>query len=304
MLSLKKIVLSALLLFFAKITYPQQYVDLIKINYSTTPFNRYDSLKNINTQVQEFSTDITLPIVIDSSKTILTGMLFEQISLMNTPRSAEYYYTINPKIGLNLNHSSKITGTYLFLPKISSDLRNSINKNSFQFGGIVLLSIKKSHLFKYRLGIYANQELFGPFVVPLFGFYYLSNNKKMEANFTLPVNADLNYKISDNIRIGLAFNAIVKSFLASSMNNNTLTKTTNELFAYFQFYSPKYRILVEPQIGHTIGRSFRMYNSDDKLDFKLSAFEFGSEQKQLNFDFKDGYVFKIRLVYRFVVDNN
>ena len=61
----------------------QNYVDLVKINYSSTPFNSYDSLKEIKTQLQEFSTDITLPIVLDSTKTLLTGILFEQINLVN-----------------------------------------------------------------------------------------------------------------------------------------------------------------------------------------------------------------------------
>ncbi|HRP61340.1 MAG TPA: hypothetical protein PK833_13795, partial [Vicingus sp.] len=86
--------------FSATWTNAQNYVDLVKINYSTTPFNSYDSLKGIKTQLQEFSTDITLPIVLDSTKTFLTGILFEQINLVNEPSSRHTFYTLNPKFGL------------------------------------------------------------------------------------------------------------------------------------------------------------------------------------------------------------
>lgn len=289
--------------FSATWTNAQNYVDLVKINYSTTPFNSYDSLKGIKTQLQEFSTDITLPIVLDSTKTFLTGILFEQINLVNEPSSRNTFYTINPKFGLNYKHSEKVTGTYVFLPKIASDLQNGLTQKHFQFGGIALYNIKKSELFKYRFGAYFNQELFGPFVVPLLGFYYQSKNKKLEANFTLPISADLNYELTKNIKTGTAFNAIVKSFYASDFNNNYITKTTNELFAYVQFNFPSYRILIEPQVGYSVARSFRIYDADDKLDFKLSAFAFGSKQQPLNYDFNDGLIFKIRLVYRFMLEN-
>jgi len=282
----------------------QNYVDLLKINYSATPFNSYDSLSGLKTQVQEFSTDITLPIVIDSSKSIITGILFEQISLVNQPENQSSFYTISPKIGMNVNHSEKISGTYVFLPKISSDLTNGLSQKHFQFGGLALINLKKSPQFKYRFGVYYNQELFGPFLVPLIGFYYESNNKKFEANFTLPVSADMNYQILKNVKAGLNFSAVVKSFYIPEFNNNYMTKTTNDLFAYFQLNSPSYRVLLEPQVGYSIGRSYRIYDTSDKLDLKVSAFKFGPDQHPLNYDFKDGLIFKIRLVYRFMLENN
>lgn len=300
---MKKLVV-LFLFFYSGFMSAQNYVDLVKINYAATPFNTYDSLSGIKTQLQEFLTDITLPIVIDSTKSIITGILFEQISLVNQPYYKGTFYTINPKIGLNINHSDKVSGTYMFLPKISSDLQNRLNQKHFQFGGIALYNIKKSSNFKYRIGAYYNQESFGPFVVPLLGFYYQSKNKKLEANFTLPVSADLNYQLLKNIKTGLNFNAIVKSFYTPEFNNNYITKTTNELFAYLQINFPSYRILMEQQIGYSVGRSYRIYDTSDKLDLKVSAFKFGTDQNPLNYDFKDGLIFKIRLVYRFMLENN
>ena len=299
-----RLVSCILFLLFTKVIHSQNYVDLAKIGYAVTPFNNYDSLKGISTQIQEFSTDITLPIVLDSSKSIITGILFEQISLVNQPANQSTFYTINPKIGININHSEKVSGTYVLLPKISSDLTSGLTSKHFQFGGLGLVQIKKSSQFKYKFGAYYNQELFGPFLVPLLGFYYQSKNKKFEANFTLPVSADANYQLVNNIKAGLNFNAFVKSFYAPQFNNNYLTKTTNELFAYLQFNFPSYRILIEPQVGYSVARSYRVYNTSDKLDFKVSGFKFGPDQKPLNLDFNDGLIFKVRLVYRFMLENN
>ncbi len=281
----------------------QNYVDLLKLSYSATPFNNYDSIIGIKTQLQEFSAEITTPIVLDSTKIFITGILFEQISLVNQPYHQSTFYTINPKIGLIVNHSKKVAGTYVFLPKISSDLTNGLTKNHFQFGALGLITLKKSELFKYKFGVYYNQELFGPFIVPLLGFYYQSSNKKFEANFTLPISADMNFKLINNFKVGLNFNAIVKSFYTAEFNNNYITKTTNDVFAYMQFHFPSYRILIEPQIGYSVGRSYRIYNTSDKLDLKVSTFKFGNEQKPLNYDFKDGLIFKIRLLYRFMLEN-
>lgn len=299
-----RIIIALFFFFSLGVAQSQNYVDLVKIGYSATPFNKYDSLNGISTQIQEFSTDITLPIVLDSTKSIVTGVLFEQISLVNQPANQSTFYTINPKIGINIKHSKKVSGTYVVLPKISSDLTNGLNQKHFQFGGVGLISVKTSSQFNYKFGAYYNQELFGPFLVPLIGFYYQSKNKKLEANFTLPIIADVNYKIAKNIKTGLNFNAIVKSFYAPQFNNNYITKTTNELFTYLQFNFPSYRILIEPQIGYSIARSYRIYNTEDKLDFKLSAFKFGPDQKPLNVDFNDGLIFKIRLVYRFMLENS
>lgn len=284
------------------LSYAQNYVDLAKISYSSTPYNSYDSLNGVKTQLQEFSTDITLPIVLDSSKSLITGVLFEQISLVNQPSSQTTFYTINPKFGVNLNHSEKLTGTYILLPKLSSDLKGGLNSKHFQFGGVGLFTLKKSPYFKYKIGAYFNQELFSPFVVPILGFYYQKNN--IEANFTLPVFADINYKLSNNFKTGITFNAIVKSFLLNEFPNQYITKTTNEVYTYLQVNLPNYRILIEPQIGYSIARSFSVYDTSDKIDFKLSAFEFGPNQNPLNYNFNDGLIFKVRLVYRFVLENN
>lgn len=296
-----KKVISIILLFLGPFCIvAQNYVDLAKIHYSFTPQNAPvdDSLSLLSgTEIQEFSSDITLPIVLKNENVFLTGIIYDQTTL-NTSDNKSTVYTINPKIGYKINHSEKLSSTWVVLPKISSDLKNIDNKH-YQFGGVGLLSIKKSENFTYKFGAYFNKELFGPFAVPLVGFYYLSKNQKFEANFTLPIAASMNYKIHKNIATGLTFNAFVRSYQLGELTNSYLVKSSNELYGTLQFnFLP---VVIESQVGYSIGRSYRAYTNEDKIDFGFSAFKFGDDRTQLNHDFEDGLIFKLRILYRFAI---
>ena len=44
---------------------------------------------------------------------------------------------------------------------------------------------------------------------------------------------------------------------------------------------------------------YQVYNDNDEADLAVSAFRFGDNRTVLNPTFKDGLVFKVRLIYRF-----
>lgn len=277
----------------------QDYVDVAKFHYASTPENNFDSILGATT-IEEFGADITLPIPLNDSNTILTGFYLEQIKTQFNPLiPSEKISTIQLKMGFNRKHSSKVSGTYMLLPKISSNLEESSSKD-FQFGALALFKLTKNEYFKYNAGIYYNGELFGPFIVPLFGFYYKSPNDKFEANFTLPIWADANYRLTNWLNIGANFTAFVRSYNLSDYNSY-IVKKTNEIFGYLQFNLGK-SILLQTKVGYSVGRSYRVYNENDKVDFGLSAFRFGDERTVLSNDFSDGLVFKVRLLYRFNIE--
>ncbi len=283
----------------------QNYVDIAKFSFSSTPENKLknDSLNlNLPTQLVEFSTDLTAPIVLKNKNVIITGAIYEQTNL-KTPNTNGLVYTISPKIGYKAILSESFSGTLILLPKLSSDLKN-INSKHIQIGTVALFEKIKTSNFKYKFGVYFNQELFGPFAVPLFGFYYKSENKKFEANFTLPVYAGINYKLNSWLNSGITFNSSVKSYYLGDTQNSYLAKASNEIYALLQYHPKASRLVIEPQVGYSIGRSYRVYNEDNKIDFGFSAFKFGDDREQLNHDFEDGLIFKVRLLYRFMIDNN
>jgi hypothetical protein len=287
------------------LSFSQNYVDLAKFSFSATPENQLkdDSLNfNTPTQLIDFGLDLTAPIVLKNKNVFITGIVYEQTNL-KTANTNSLIYTINPKFGYKTIHSESFSSTLMLLPKLSSDLKN-INGKHFQIGGLALFEKVKNKNFKYKFGAYYNQELFGPFAVPLFGFYYKSENQKFEANFTLPVYASLNYQLNSWLNSGVSFSSFVRSFYIGDVKNQYLVKTSNEVFALLQFHSKPTHLTLEPQVGYSIGRSYRAYDSSDKVDFGFSAFKFGDDRKQLNQDFNDGLIFKVRLLYRFMIENN
>jgi hypothetical protein len=274
----------------------QNYVDLARIHYSTTPLNEFDSI-NGNTNIQDMGIDITLPIKLNDSNAILTGLNLDQNKTKFHPLgNYQTVSTINLKVGFNKKHSKKWAGTYMLLPKISSDFKN-ISDKDFQLGALIIMKYNKKENLKYNIGLYYNNELFGPFFVPLLGLYYKSSNNKFEANFTLPIWADMNYRLTNWLNIGTNFSAFVRSYHLSE-NNTYVVKKSNEIFGYLQF-TPTKSIIIQTKTGYSLGRSYKVYNDNDKTDIGISAFRFGDERAVLNPIFKDGLIFKFRLIYRF-----
>ncbi len=274
----------------------QNYVDLARFHYTITPENSFDSIPG-STNIEEFGADVTLPIKLNDDNAILTGFYLEQIKTKLYP-IANYttISTANLKIGFNRNHSEKWNGTYMLLPKISSDFKNLSGKD-FQLGGLLLMKYKKSETFKYHIGVYANNDLHGPLITPLLGFYYKSPNDKLEANFTLPIWADVNYKLAGWLNIGTNFTAITRTYHLGN-NNSYLMKKTNEIFGYLQFTIKK-SILIQTKTGYSLGRSYEAYINDDNVDLDIYGITAGDDRTLLNPTFSDGLVFKVRLIYRF-----
>ena len=74
-----RIISIIVLLFVSTFIYAQDYVDLAKFHYATTPENSFDSIDGRN-NVEEFGADIPLPIPINDSYTILTGFYLDKKS--------------------------------------------------------------------------------------------------------------------------------------------------------------------------------------------------------------------------------
>jgi len=294
-----------LLLLFSSPLFPQQYVDIGKLFYANTPVNQFDTLTN-GTRVQEFGLDLNVPVPLESGHTLLFGFYGESVSTAVNPVEPNLtsVYTVNPRFGVNYQHSEKWTGTYLLLPKLSSDFKQ-IGSKDFQLGALALWKYKKTNRFAWQFGMYYNGELFGPFFVPLFGFYHLSSDKKFEMNVRLPLSVDLNYELSPKVKVGAEFAAFVRSYHLNKpyQDNpqNYLVKASNELFAYLHVNFTS-NLILKTKVGYSIGRNFRVYDIQDRVTWGLSAFRFGDDRNQLNADFRDGLVFRAEVIYRFRLD--
>jgi len=109
----------------------------------------------------------------------------------------------------------------------------------------------------------------------------------------------MNYKLADWVNIGTNFTAITRSYNLSE-NNAYLTKSTNEIYGYLQFNLKK-SFLIQTKVGYSMWRSFESFNNDEKVAVNVYGVNFGDHRTVLNPAFKDGLIFKARLIYRFYI---
>lgn len=301
---MKKCIGISLLLYLLATTpgISQRYVELARFYYSTTTLNNFEQ-SDTTTRVNELGLDITLPILINESDAILTGLIYERIEtkLFETG-PVEHFSVAGLRVGLSKKHSEKWSGTYLLLPKLASDFK-AITWKDFQLGGIALIKYTKRENLNYKLGVYFNTELSGPFVAPLLGLYYLRSDEKVEVNLMLPFLADINVRLVDRLYGGLNFTGLVRSYHLSELPTTEaggyVVKSSNEFSSYLKFNLTK-SLFVQARVGYSLGRSYRVYDEDDKISFGTVLIRVGDDRQQLNTDFSDGFVYHASLGYRFI----
>jgi len=279
-------------------SFSQNYIDILRLSAYTTPPNKFDSSSS-KTKINQAAVDFTLPIKLNNKLSILTGFTFEtyQAQLFSTG-NVESVGSFVLKAGINFKFDSTWQATFMLLPKLASD-HIGLGNDDFQMGGLALFKYTKNSNFNWRFGLYYNSERFGLFFVPAAGFYYLSQNKKFEATFLLPISADINYKVATFMNIGMNYIGQTKSYNLDDVYTSTyLQTTTDELYAYLKFNLGN-SLCVYTKIGQSIGRSYRVYNNDEMVNADLVGIYFGSKRQKLNTDFANGLIFQALLLYRF-----
>jgi hypothetical protein len=283
-------------------SYAQNYVDILRAEYTATPQNTFDS-SNQTTDLQKVNLNLTVPIELKNGNAILAGVVYDRVSTAWDPNENKMpvsSYIL--KVGMNVKHSEKWSASYLLLPKVASNFKEELRKEDFQIGGLVLAKVKKSENFSYKFGAYMNGDRFGPFLVPLFGFYYQKD--KLEMDVIVPSYAKINYSITPKITAGLNWRATVKSYsikrpaIHNKIALSYMHHLSNEIAAHVGF-EPIKGVIVRGMAGVSLGRSFRVYENDDKIDFGLSLFRFGDDRVPLNTDFKNGAFGRLELAYRY-----
>lgn len=280
--------------------FSQNYVDILKVSASTTPNNTFDG-SAAKTKLNEVCVDLTVPVKINESFSVLTGVIYEDMQTkLFADGIVKNFGSTTVKLGFNKQLTEKWSTTVVALPKITSDY-NSFNQKDFQVGGIALFKYKKHDNLNFKTGLYYNSELFGPLFVPMLGLYYQSPNKKLEVNIMLPLQADVNYQILPFMNVGCNFNGQIRSYHLSNVtdaNPNTyVAKSTNELFGYLKFNFTK-SISLQTKLGQSFGRTYKVYDEADKVSFGLPATFIGDKRQQLNSNFSNGMIFQVTLLYR------
>lgn len=280
--------------------YTQNYIDVAKLSLNTTPENKFVSSSS-KTRVNEQNLDVTIPVKLNSSTNFITGLTNELINTkLYANESMKVFGSVGVKLGVNKTINDKWSNTTVFLPKMASDFKIN-SRNDFQMGMMTLFKLKKHEGLNYKFGIYYNNELSGPFVVPMFGFYYLSKNKRFETNVILPLMADFNYKLTEKFYVGCNFNGQLRSYHLNDKvmdkTNTYVSKSSNELFIYLRTNLTK-NILLYTRMGQSFARSYKVYSVSDKVAASLPAYNINDKRTVNNTTFSNGLIFQISVSYR------
>ncbi|MCM4152426.1 hypothetical protein DHD05_12560 [Arenibacter sp. N53] len=284
--------------------FSQNYFDIINLTYTNTPPADFE-ITNEHTTVQELALELNFPVIINEKTIVLTGLVANRTQVKldaNMPRSSLNVLGFN--FGVNRTFDDKWSATFMAFSKIASD-KIRLSNDNLQFGFLSLLTNKKRDDLKFRYGLYANTEKYGLIVVPILGLYYMSDNKKFEANLNLPIIGDVTYKLYEKAWVGMRFDGLGTTYNLNnqsySPNGAYVSKTSNELVSYFRFKLSK-SIYIDTKLGYAISRNYKVFDANDKIDLAVSSFYIGDNRTQLNERFKDGAIFKMELFYRLHFD--
>lgn len=290
---MKPIPILSLLLLQATSLSSQSYLDLFKVEWDEGFTRPYKDIPG-DARFTELNADLTLPIVFPSGDAIVTGFYADRVALATDVDNTDLtVYGINLKLGINLKHGEKWSGSYILLPRLAGEF-GAGDGPGFQLGLFAVLKKQISPEKNLRLGLYANREFFGPFLVPLLGYYH--KRERWEFNLLLPLAAEANYEVAKPWRVGAKFNGFIRSYTLQQDFDGYLAKSNNEICIIS--YLTLGKVVWQLSAGTTLGRTLRTYEKDDKVDFAVSILKFGDDRQQLNEDFKDGFFMKTGLYYR------
>ena len=244
----------------------QPYMDLLNIQYASSPDRSVIDQKKNATCLRNFSIQTTIPFQFrNKTDAIIASPSFETWSTE----------VRNINEGFRNQHSLALPVTYLRTlgnpdwRMLSTVIirRNGYEfglKDDWQVGGAVIAGFKANENLTYKLGVYANREFFGLFVMPLLGIDW-QISKRTNLFGILPGNLTLEHKLKRNLFTGASFRAITNSYRTPT---GYWRLNENRLGCFLDYYLSK-QIVLNLEGGHSILRKLNTGGNDNvDVDWK------------------------------------
>ena len=189
----------------------------------------------------------------------------------------------------------------LLVPRLMGDMVN-VNSDNIQLGAVALYEKRFNSSLKMKFGAMYNQEMSGPFALPLIDLDWKISDKWWIGGL-LPVYSKIKYKFSENSNAGIGHFALMTSYRLGkeAYKNDYIERTCIDVFSFFrQRVSGNFHL--EGRVGYTLGRNYEQYNEGESVDFRLSLFSWGDNRTPINYSFKDNLYFNLRMVYNLPID--
>jgi hypothetical protein len=188
----------------------------------------------------------------------------------------------------------------LIAPRLMSDFKN-LDGNSFQFGGIVSYEKASSSVFSWGVGGIYNQELFGPYFLPIFLLNWQAS-EKWYIEGMIPVTAKVHYRVNEGLDVGFNHFGLTTTY---ALGHEDYAGDYMERFGVDLSLFARQRLFgnfyVEGMVGRTFGRSYKQYAGDQKISLGIPLVNFGDDRVAKNVTFKDGMIFTLKLIFNMKV---
>jgi len=295
---MKKITCFLFAFFCANFLFSQDYVDIVKLSVNNATLGNIED--DYETSVNNLNLEVYYPKKLSEKAVLLTGFTVENTRLNLRPFPERTSLTMTRlNLGMKYQHSEKLSGTYVFLPKIASDFEN-IGSNDFQFGGLAVFDYQYSETYKIKFGLYASSENHGSTITPLIGLWHRSKDSKFYINATLPIRMDANYALTKNFSVGSDLVTSIKSYNLSGVNSAFYAQEESIRFAlYAALGLMDNSIILRGKVGFDT-TDYGVYSSSEKVGAQVLTFPLSTDKRtRLNSEFDSSLYVGFDAIYRF-----
>lgn len=228
----------------------QPYVDLIQSRYTY-------GFRNPTGEATPFAhwwIGSDLPIQLGEKSYLLIAPYYEQWQIDSA--SARNVFPIVRSVTLPIGLISALGDSrwsVMVLPVIRTNGEQLLGKNTFQLGSAFLLSYALQEKKKIGVGVFANREFFGWFVMPLLGIDWRINDRNYLFG-QLPGRLTFEHHWRDRIYLGATFRGITNSFRLA--DGNYLRIDDNQLSVHMDYHVWK-PICLTVEVGYGMVRKLR-----------------------------------------------
>lgn len=283
----------------ALLTSAQSYVDILTASYNYSPPTTFE-ISDSKTDIQHADITLSLPIPANSGTILLPGLNTTINRLQLDPGSTEAtsLFSLALHLGARFKYANNWSGMHYLIPRISTAFGES--RDGFQIATLQLFEKQKSANSSYGFGVYASEESYGWMLVPLLSFYLSDPDKKYEVRLFLPSRGDVNYRLSKGLRAGLYFDGLGSTHDLDSprFGPSYVQRISNDLQGYLRFdLTPS--LLVAIRAGYSFFRSYKVYEAGDTAGISIANIFFNDNRTPLNQTVEDGFIFGLRIFYRY-----
>lgn len=288
--------------------YSQERLDLLTLSGRYGSPTAYDSIYDGKAREAGFMASLVAPIEFSKENIWYNSLNYFYWNVNNDEMMADE--VMNPiavhgfilRTGLYKKFGDDKGVQILLAPRLMTDF-HGVDGDHFQLGGIFMYEKRFRETLKMSFGAMYNQEFFGPYLVPLINLDWKINDK-WSVNGLFPIYGKVKYQFNDRLDGGWSHFGLITTYRLGhpDYQGDYLERKSIDETLYLRFKLAG-DFFLEGRAGYALGRSYKQYEADQKVDFSIPLVGFGDDREAKSVSFHDGFIASLRLVYSIELDS-